>query len=142
MSMQAVSEFYDECMKWCPYESMLWPLSMMLYPFASPFKIIRNIIASRSNSNQRESKVILILAGTEDVLMDTENMKNLARWYRKASSQISGQVEDKVMQLDENGDSEGDGVRQVWIGRAGHHVQNDVHWEIGARKLTDWYEQL
>lgn len=39
-------------------------------------------------------------------------------------------------------DTAGRGVRFALVPGAGHHCQNDVGWEVGARKVLAFYRQL
>ncbi|MCV5073652.1 hypothetical protein OFB51_27050, partial [Escherichia coli] len=39
-------------------------------------------------------------------------------------------------------DTAGRGVRFALVPGAGHHCQNDVGWEVGARKVLAFYREL
>jgi hypothetical protein len=39
-------------------------------------------------------------------------------------------------------DTTANGTRVTWVPGAGHHLQNDVQWQVGAEKLLAFYEQL
>jgi hypothetical protein len=128
----------------CPYESFLWPLSMMR-SFVDFRRILQQI--NEWGSGQR----VLVMSGTKDELMTVPIMKDLASSFRSA---LSGLVEGKKLEagaetaheepLDGEGglDTIGRGVRFCLVPGAGHHLQNDVMWEVGAKKLLDFYEQL
>ncbi|KAF9877586.1 hypothetical protein CkaCkLH20_04721 [Colletotrichum karsti] len=124
------------------YESFLWPFSMML-PFAKPASIVNSI--GGWGSGER----ILVMAGTQDKLMTHGVTSNLARTLRTAFAELVGSNKldaqaDEVKPLAGEGDKDDDGdwVRLAWVPGAGHHLQNDVMWEIGANKLLEFYEQL
>ncbi|WDK10014.1 hypothetical protein CGRA01v4_01293 [Colletotrichum graminicola] len=124
------------------YESFLWPISMMR-PFSSAANIIGSI-ASRGSGER-----IMVLAGTQDKMMTRDVMSNLAALYRKEFADLVGGKKldakvEVVKPLDGEGDDddEGGGVRLAWVPGAGHHLQNDAMWEIGAKKLLEFYEQL
>jgi len=58
------------------------------------------------------------------------------------SRKIDGQVEEDQIEGKGDMDNVAQGVRQCFVPGAGHHLQNDVMWEVGAKKLLDFYEQL
>lgn len=101
------------------YESLLWPFSMMR-PFAEPAAILGQI------RNDAEAKV-LVMAGSGDRLMTGPVMEKLAGAYRDAARKLDG----------ENG-----AVELYFVQGAGHHLQNDVPWESGARRLLEFYARL
>jgi len=124
------------------YESYLWPFGMMK-PFTNPLNIIRQI------SGWGSSDRLLVLFGSGDKLMTAPIMQKLARFYRNAVIQLSGHkkidvADDGVTKLGGDGDLDehGQGVRYCVVPVAGHHLQNDVQWEVGAKKLLEFYEQL
>ncbi|KAK1965809.1 alpha/beta-hydrolase [Colletotrichum sublineola] len=124
------------------YESFLWPISMM-----RPFSSAANVISSIAGWGSSER--IMVLAGTQDKMMTHHIMSNLAAFYRKGFEElVSGKKLDAkveaVKPLDGEGgdDDQGSGVRLAWVPGAGHHLQNDAMWEVGAKKLRDFYEQL
>lgn len=39
-------------------------------------------------------------------------------------------------------DNAGHGVELAWVPGAGHHLQNDTTWEIGAQKLQAFLRRL
>ncbi|KAK4190292.1 putative Abhydrolase domain-containing protein [Podospora australis] len=122
------------------YESFLWPVGMMR-SFANPANILSQITSYYSGSSNRQS--ILVLAGGGDKIMTPTVMEDLAGMYRKAyysGTKIQGEVSE-VSSLDGK-DTIGQGVRLCFVPGAGHHLQNDVGWEIGAEKLMAFYYQL
>lgn len=131
------------------YESFLWPLGMMV-PFANAATIIRKIADWGRGGGQR----ILVLAGGRDRLMTMDVMEKLAAFYRQPLRQMlrdkkldtvdgsSGQVGDRENSVNRDVDSDGDGVRLCVVPSAGHHMQNDAEWEVGAEKLLTFYRQL
>ncbi|KAF4818020.1 putative esterase/lipase [Colletotrichum siamense] len=124
------------------YESFLWPTSMMK-PFAKAADIINSI------GGWGASMRILILTGTQDKLMTRGVMQRLAAAFRRAFTQLVGENKldaklDDVYPTGSEGseDDESCGVKLAWVSGAGHHLQNDVMWEVGAKKLLDFYEEL
>jgi hypothetical protein len=112
------------------YESLAWPLGMSK-PFAKPFNIV-NRIAGWSRGRDH----VFILAGQCDRLCAPDLMERLAVMYRQG-----------VKELEEQGEMPGQmepslGVRFDVVEGAGHHMQNDLQWEDGAKKVLDFYEQL
>jgi hypothetical protein len=126
-----------------PYESFIWPIGMMK-PFVNDQKIVGQI-SSWGSSRQG----ILVLGGEVDKIMRQPIMEDLAEMYRKTYRDM---VQQKKLDGEEGGvkslpgeggqDNSGLGVRYCVVPRAGHHLQNDIPWEIGAKKLLDFYEQL
>ncbi|KAK8087384.1 hypothetical protein PG994_002358 [Apiospora phragmitis] len=125
------------------FESFWWPIGMMA-PFVDARKLLGNILGWDGSSDR-----ILIMAGTGDKLMTRDVQVQAAQMYRNA---VSDMVKEKKLEADsapvrkldgEGGqDDSGQGVRLAWVPGAGHHVQNDVQWEVGAAKLRAWLEQL
>jgi hypothetical protein len=125
------------------YESFLWPISMMV-PFTRPESILSSIEGWGADGER-----LMIMTGTGDKMMTRDIMEGMAETYRGA---FDGLVDAKkldaksspVAPLEGEGgrDNAGRGVRQTWVPVAGHHLQNDVTWEVGAKKLLDFYEQL
>lgn len=131
------------------YESFLWPLGMMV-PFANAANVVRRVAGWGHGGGQR----ILVLAGGRDRLMTMDVMEQLAGFYRQALKSLlrdkkldavygplGGSVdgEDSAKQGVE---TDADGVRLAVVPSAGHHMQNDVEWELGAEKLLAFYRQL
>ena len=131
----------------CPYESFLWPLGMG-YKFVSPVRILQQISGWGAGSQSR----VLVLAGGEDKIMTHPIMERLAGFYRAAYEsvvglkKIDGAADDggDVESVSGDGglDTAGLGVRLCVVPGVGHHLQNDVDWEVGAAKLLAFYEQL
>lgn len=131
------------------YESFLWPIGMMA-PFANAATIIRRISDWGHGDGQR----ILVLAGGRDRLMTMDVMEKLAAFYRQslklllqekklvAADSPSGQVDEYKNSVNRDVDADGDGVRLCVVPSAGHHMQNDAEWEVGAEKLLTFYRQL
>lgn len=148
------------------YESLLWPIGMAL-SFADPEKVLLRISGwgeetttkqeQKQKRGQEDSRV-LVIAGERDKIMTQPIMQRLSEWYRAAYERLA--VEEKkidgvVVVLGENGtvdgevegsrgpkDTAGRGVRFALVPGAGHHCQNDVGWEVGARKVLAFYRQL
>ncbi|KAK3997089.1 Alpha/Beta hydrolase protein [Cladorrhinum sp. PSN332] len=146
------------------YESYLWPFGMMR-PFTDPFRLLSQITSLRTTTTtttttgtKKGGEKILVLAGELDKLMTPGVMRDLAGMYRAAYTTLVKQkkVDSEGEEEEEEGevksiggegegnekDSAGAGVRLVFVPGAGHHLQNDVTWEIGARKLVEFYRQL
>lgn len=144
------------------YESFLWPLGMLL-PFTDPRKILRNISgwggaaaaagsADRRGSGQR----VLIMAGSGDKMMTHDVQQTSAATFRTAHAELVASGEIKTTGGDEavvplnaaelgtgsESDNAGHGVQLAFVPGAGHHLQNDTMWEIGAEKLARFLEQL
>jgi len=125
-----------------PYESFLWIMGMSKL-FVDPQRVLKQI--SGWGVGQR----LLVLRGEEDKLMNKLEMDKLASFYRRAFMDLVSQkkveaenanVQTLLGEGDE--DNTGHGVRVSMVPGAGHHLQNDVTWEVGARKLLDFYQQL
>lgn len=96
------------------YESFLWPFSMMHH-----FSSASNILSHIRNEGSSAEKV-LVMAGSQDKLMDKTVTERTAAWYRDVNA----------------------GVRIQFVEGAGHHLQNDVQWKDGAEKLLDFYKGI
>jgi pimeloyl-ACP methyl ester carboxylesterase len=79
-----------------------------------PFAKAAQILAGVS------SRKVLVMAGDQDALMTPDVTRTTAAFYRAESETVE-------MELVEG---------------AGHHLQNDVQWEDGARRLLTWYRAL
>lgn len=124
------------------YESFLWPLGMGT-PFVNTQKMLPRITSWGTGQS------ILVLCGELDKIMTVPIMEKLANTYRKAYTSLVQQkrldaTDDAVTPISGDGglDTAGHGVRLAVVPGAGHHLQNDVTWEIGAQKLLGFYEQL
>lgn len=150
------------------YESFLWPLGMLL-PFTDARKILRSISGWGSashdndgdsdndkNNKSRQQQRILIMAGTEDKLMTRNVQLQSAATFRAGHAELveAGEIraaaDDAVVPLalpgkvtgSESDDNAGHGVQLAFVPGAGHHLQNDTMWEVGAEKLARFLEQL
>ncbi|KAI0205569.1 Alpha/Beta hydrolase protein [Astrocystis sublimbata] len=124
------------------YESFLWPMGMML-PFIDPKRVLRSI------TGWGVSDRVLIMAGTEEKLMTKPVQENTAETYRTAFSELvrdsTLDAKDTTVQPlsgDGGSDNTGHGVEVAWVPGAGHHLQNDTPWEIGAKKLLAFLQRL
>ncbi|EAA27619.2 alpha/beta-hydrolase [Neurospora crassa] len=150
------------------YESLLWPLGMAR-SFADPKKVLLRISGWEETTTKQEQKQgqeerVLVIAGQRDKIMTQPIMQRLADWYRAAYQRLvveekkidgvmvgSGEnetVDEEVeveVEVEGSGgfkDTAGRGVRFALVPGAGHHCQNDVGWEVGARKVLAFYRQL
>lgn len=124
------------------YESLLWPMGMV-----RPFVNARNVVQHIAGWGKGQR--ILVLAGGGDKLMTLGVMRQLATFYRRAFRTL---VSEKKLEADnsivvppegeEGLDNAGDGVRLDIVPGAGHHLQNDAQWKVGAKKLLDFYHGL
>lgn len=110
------------------YESMLFPLGMM-FPFVDIPRVLGNIRGWACSNGSR----VLVVAGEKDKLMGGSLMERLAGLYRKSF------FVERTMKLEE--------IHQVpvtfeVVEGSGHHIQNDLYWEDGARKILKFLEQL
>jgi pimeloyl-ACP methyl ester carboxylesterase len=124
------------------YESFWWPLGMMK-PFVNSHRLLSHI------AGWGRGPRILILYGQQDKLMTRPVMRRLAESYRAASRHLAdkeappaGSDAVKPLPGTDGQDDEGQGVRFCVVPGAGHHMQNDTTWEVGAEKLLRFYEQL
>ncbi|KAK3490338.1 Alpha/Beta hydrolase protein [Neurospora hispaniola] len=142
------------------YESLLWPLGMAR-SFADSERVLLRICGwgetTKQEQKQGQVERVLVIAGERDKIMTQPIVQRLADWYRAAYERLV--VEEKkidgVMVGSENEtvdeevegsggpkDTAGRGVRFALVPGAGHHCQNDVGWEVGARKVLAFYRQL
>ncbi|KAI0469206.1 Alpha/Beta hydrolase protein [Xylaria cf. heliscus] len=126
----------------CRYESFLWPLGMM-----SRFVDAKNVL--RSITGWGLSNRVLIMAGTEEKLMTKPTQEKSAETYRTAFSELVREEildakDDTIHAMPGEGDLDnaGHGVELAWVPGAGHHLQNDTTWEIGAAKLLAFLRRL
>ena len=134
-----VEAFQDRA---CPYESFMWAVDMMK-PFVDQEKVLAQIAA------RDRGESVMILSAELDRIMRLPIMEDLAETYRATYSsmvrekRLRGEDAEAVPLAGEgDGDSVGHGVRYCVVPRSGHQLQNDVPWEVGARKLLAFYEQL
>lgn len=126
------------------YESFLWPLGMMC-PFVDAQRLLSNISGWQGSNTDR----VLIMAGTGDKMMTEDVQRKAAKTYRDAFKVLVAEkkidaLQKKLEPLAGEGemDTTGQGVRLAFVPGAGHHVQNDVQWKVGAKKLLDFLHQL
>ena len=126
-----------------PYESFLWSLGMGSR-FVNPQTVLQQI-SHWGGAGQR----VMVLAGGEDKIMTAPQMQRLAGFYRTAFASLVGQKkldaevsEPKSIPGEGDENTAGHGVRYCVVPGAGHHLQNDVMWEVGAQKLLEFYKQL
>ena len=120
-----------EFMKWsADYEALGWPFGALgtrkngIPSWLNPDDVVKQI----SPGNDENDK-ILILQGSEDVLM-TDSHERMLKEYSQACRQVS-RTEGKPY-----------GARRVVIQRGGHHIQNDFQWREAAGVLLDWLKQI
>ncbi|KAH6648802.1 Alpha/Beta hydrolase protein [Truncatella angustata] len=133
-------EFQRHCNR---YESFLWPLGM-LYPFIDAKRVLINIINWRNGGDR-----IFIMAGAADKLMTGEVQRKAAQTYREAFTNMVNEKKidvtvKEIKKLEGEGemDDSGHGVTLAFVPGAGHHVQNDVQWRVGAKKMLTFLQQL
>jgi pimeloyl-ACP methyl ester carboxylesterase len=134
-----VEDFQDKA---SPYESFIWALGM-----TKPFINQQNVLSQITGWDKGQR--VMVLSGELDKIMTLPIMEDLAQTYRTTYSsmirekQLQGEdVEVTPLDAEEYGDNNGHGVRYCVVPKAGHHLQNDVPWEVGAGKLLAFYEQL
>ena len=140
LSGKYVEEFQEKA---SPYESFWWIMAMRK-TFVSPQTVLGQI-----SSWGRAGQGLLVLRGGVDKIMNKPEMEKLAEFYRKAFQSLVAQ---KKLDVHDSGvepiageggeDTSGHGVRLSVVPGAGHHLQNDVTWEVGAAKLLAFYQQL
>lgn len=124
-----------------PYESFLWPIGMMFKGYVSVPKIIESIVGWGT------SERIFILSAENDALMSVKQMRGAAEHYRVGVADLvkEKKLEAKTGDLvlnEKTTENDGNGVRFRIVPGAGHHVQNDIQWEDGAKAVVEFYEQL
>ena len=110
-----------------PYESLLWPSTMML-PFVKCYRVLRGIIAPPSPSVTPRPK-ILVIAGGEDRLMGVKLMRQMAAAYRVALAKENLKDPEAGAQFDV-------------IEKSGHHVMLDCYWEKCAERVLRFVEEV
>lgn len=125
---------------------MLWPMEA-LFRFVTGPDVIRSIVGwtPRMLSEFDESPPVkprfLVLAGELDVLCTPSILKDAADRYNAAFHDCvkSGKL-DGISEADV---SAGDrGVDFEVVKGAGHHMQNDGGWQLGATRLILWADKL
>ncbi|KAG0637753.1 Alpha/Beta hydrolase protein [Tuber brumale] len=110
------------------YESMSWVFGMMT-KFVSAERVIGSILPTLKGGRR-----VLVIAGSEDKLMDGVMMQRFAAWYRIAWERIRGKVE-------EGGQESGaEVVRYGVVEGSGHHLMKDIMWSTGAEMVFEWLE--
>ncbi len=108
------------------YESMLWSIGMMR-SFVDVRSGLRGVVGLG------EGEKVLVVVGREDKLVSVGLCERMVRMYREGverlvrEKKIEGMVE---------------GVGFVVVEGAGHHLQNDLMWEVGARRIAEFVEGL
>lgn len=128
---ESVKEFEQHL---CEYESMLWPLGMML-PFVNTKGVIRNILGWNEGG-----KRLLVVAGEKDALMGVTLMSQMADVYRRIVARLLPWLSEDEKGNDKKADSDRVGFEVV--SGSGHHYQNDINWREAAAKIQDFLEQL
>jgi len=130
-------------------EAIIWVLGLILE--FTDFRIVvqRSIVGLKGGAPDGER--ILILAGELDVMMDIQMMRRLTKRYRDAVRHVMGENAQGHVSSDVGYEAEreeaytedrGDGVRMVVVKGAGHHVQNDLQWEVGVQRVVVFLQQL
>jgi len=124
-------------------EAVFWALGMTS-KFVDFRRVVQNIAGW--GGGKLDGERILIMGGELDILMDPQMIHRLAKDYRNTARDSMGE---KVDRINDVGYSEEaytedreDGVRVVIVKGAGHHVQNDLQWEVGAQRVVDFLQQL
>ena len=134
-------EKVKEFEKWmAPYESLGWPSGTIgswrggRNVWLDVNYIVRNIstIGERNGGDR-----VMVMLGTEDKMMQGTQQRMVAE-YSDAIRKVEGNESSGGEDTSRNGA----GVRLVEIKGAGHHLQNDVQWEEGAKALLDFLQQI
>lgn len=110
-------------------ESFAWPMGQN-FRFGTFRNILQRIVGW--GMGQR----ILVLAGEDDRLVDLSVAQREVQEARQAFVDL---VDEKKIEAKKE---EFSGVRSYVVKGAGHHMQNDLQWEDGAKALLEFYEQL
>ncbi|KAI9797446.1 MAG: hypothetical protein M1833_005486 [Piccolia ochrophora] len=118
----------------CDYESMRWPIGLM-HSFTNARDVLRNIRGRGLGPR------LLILAGEVDRLMSVPIMARMRDGYQLAAKKMAQEVRadsEKEKEINVAIDQE-----QIWyaVVKGAHHLQNDVHWEDGAKEIAAFVEQ-
>ncbi|KAI9848095.1 MAG: hypothetical protein M1837_001197 [Sclerophora amabilis] len=127
------------------YESLNWPIGML-----RPFINVRRVLAGISGWDSGER--IMVVAGGLDRICSVPLMRRMAQQYRTAVGDLvkekkidetEGAVGDaEEAPVEKCTESRGAGVRFTIVEGAGHHVQNDLQRDDGARRILDFVKQL
>jgi len=137
------------------FESFIWVFGMS-YDFANPRKLMSHISHFSSLSESSGGRDgLMVLAGEHDAIVTVSICQRLAERYRGAYRDLVDSKKLDRLAAEESvrhatlrrmegskTDTVGCGVRLCVVPGAGHHLQNDVTWEVGAQKLLEFYEQL
>lgn len=114
------------------YESMLFPLGMML-PFVNIRSVLGNIVGWTGSNRSR----LLVIAGEKDKLMGVSLMQKMASRYRNLMYNFFGPPRTLPLKVTDRAL-----VTFEVVEGSGHHIQNDLYWEDGAAKILKFLEQL
>lgn len=103
------------------YESYQWPFSMMR-PFASASSILQHVAIKEDHPR------VLVMAGSQDKLMTPQVTRETTVFYRNAVAETETQSSANAEKA----------VHMEIVEGAGHHLQNDVQWEVGAEKVLEF----
>jgi hypothetical protein len=117
------------------YESMVWPLGQM-FSFVNVRGVISNILGWQKEGGSR----LLVVAGELDTLMGVTLMRQMAGVYRRTIERYFPSLSNKIESKEKLEEEER--VSFEVVSASGHHLQNDLHWEEGARKIQSFLEQL
>lgn len=142
------SDKLQEVMKYMPEIETFFCGIELCFPFASCRHIVQNLLGW--SADKLESQKILVISGSADKLMDPSTMRQLSKCYRDAIQYVmperASPVIDTAGDEDNTGklfeENQGSGIRMVVVNGAGHHIQNDIQWEIGAERVADFLQQL
>jgi hypothetical protein len=126
-------------------EAMVWAFGM-IPKFANFRNIVDRSIAGLAGSKPDGDR-ILIVEGELDKLMDVPMLRRLANKYRNAVRESVGADGDtyaghEVIREEAYIEDREAGVRMVIVKGAGHHIQNDLQWEVGAQRVLHFLQQL
>lgn len=89
---------------------------------------------------------VLVLAGEQDRLVSLNVTRREAQEAREAFVKLvdTNKIEEKIDEVVQEDalESVGHGVRYYVVKGAGHHLQNDLQWEVGVHQLVEFYDQL
>ena len=126
-------------------EAMVWALGMV--PKFADFQRVVQRGTAGLGGGRTDGERIMILSGELDELMDVPMTQQLAMRYRNTVRDVTGEkvlhVSCDVEYVEEKyTEDRGNGVRMVIVKGSGHHVQNDLQWEVGAERIEDFLQQL
>lgn len=123
------------------YESLLWPMGMML-PFVRARDVLRNVLGWVSGRESALRQRVLVLAGGKDTLMGTVLMRRMTEQYRRGLVKLVKQGKLNSGSHENHLESLSSAVGFFVVEGAGHHIQNDLQWEEGAKHILAFVEQL